>query len=79
LELKPAFAEPLYGLAVVRHGQHNLDDAIELYGKALGADPLNAAGHYNLGRALFERGQVDRAMQSYHKAIELSPEDADAH
>jgi tetratricopeptide (TPR) repeat protein/mono/diheme cytochrome c family protein len=79
LELKPSFAEPLYGLAVVRHGQHNLDDAIELYGKALGADPSNAAGHYNLGRAFAERGQLDRAVQSYHKAIELSPEDADAH
>ncbi len=50
-----------------------------MYGRALGADPLNAAGHYNLGRALAERGQVDRAIQSYQKAIELSPEDADAH
>jgi tetratricopeptide (TPR) repeat protein/mono/diheme cytochrome c family protein len=79
LSLKPAFAEALYGFAVVRHAQHNLDDAIELYGKALGADPLNAAGHYNLGRALAERGQVDRAIQSYQKAIEISPEDADAH
>jgi tetratricopeptide (TPR) repeat protein len=79
LSLKPAFAEALYGLAVVKHGQHNLDAAIELYGAALGADPTNVAGHYNLGRALAERGQVDRAIQSYHKAIELAPEDADAH
>ena len=79
LELKPAFAEALYGLAVVRHGQHNLDEAIELYGRALGGDPSNASGHYNLGRALAERGQLDRAIQSYHRAIELAPEDADAH
>ena len=79
LSLRPAFAEALYGFAVVRHAQHNLDDAIELYGRALGADPSNAAGHYNLGRALAERGQIDRAIQSYQKAIELSPEDADAH
>ncbi|MEO5741422.1 MAG: tetratricopeptide repeat protein [Vicinamibacterales bacterium] len=79
LALRPAFAEALYGLAVVKHGQHNLDDAIELYGKALGADLSNASGHYNLGRALVERGQIDRAIQSYYKAIELSPEDADAH
>ena len=79
LALKPAFAEALYGLAVVRHGQHNLDAAIELYGRALSADPSNASGHYNLGRALFERGQVEGAIQSYHRAIELSPEDADAH
>ncbi len=47
--------------------------------RALGADPSNASGHYNLGRALAERGQIDRAIQSYHRAIELSPEDADAH
>jgi tetratricopeptide (TPR) repeat protein len=79
LDLKPAFADALYGLAVVRHGQDNLDAAIELYGKALGADPSNAAGHYNLGRALFERGQVDPAIESYQKALELAPEDADAH
>jgi tetratricopeptide (TPR) repeat protein len=79
LALEPAFAEALYGLAVVRHGQHNLDEAIELYGRARGADPLNLAGHYNLGRAFAERGQIDRAIQSYHKAIELAPEDADAH
>jgi tetratricopeptide (TPR) repeat protein len=79
LALEPRFSEALYGLAVVRHGQHNLDEAIELYGRALSADPLNVAGHYNLGRALAERGQIDRAIQSYHKAIELAPEDADAH
>ena len=79
LELKPEFAEALYGLAVVRHGQRSLDDAIELYGRALGAEPSNAAGHYNLGRALAERGQIDRAIHSYHKAIELAPEDADSH
>ena len=79
LELKPAFTEALYGLAVVRHGQHNLDEAIELYGRALGGDPSNASGHYNLGRAFAERGQLDRAIQSYHRAIELAPEDADSH
>jgi tetratricopeptide (TPR) repeat protein len=79
LELKPVFAEALYGLAVVRHGQHNLEEAIELYGRALGGDPSNASGHYNLGRALAERGQLDRAIQSYHRAIELAPEDADSH
>ena len=79
LALKPGFAEALYGLAVVRHGQHNLDEAIELYGRALGGDPSNASGHYNLGRAWAERGQLDRAIQSFHKAIELTPEDADAH
>ena len=48
-------------------------------GRALGADPSNVSGHYNLGRALAERGQIDRAIQSYHRAIELAPEDADAH
>ena len=79
LALKPLFAEALYGLAVVRHAQHNLDEAIELYGRTLAADPLNVAGHYNLGRALAERGQLDRAIQSYQKAIALAPEDADAH
>src|SRR5918993_1454104 len=79
LALKPTFAEALYGLAVVRHGQRNLDEAIELYGKALAADVTNSSGHYNLGRAFAERGHLDRAVHSYRKAIELAPEDADAH
>ena len=79
LALKPALSEALYGLAVVKHGQHLLEDAIELYGDALRSDPLNVAGHYNLGRALAERGQVDLAIRSYEKALELAPEDADAH
>jgi tetratricopeptide (TPR) repeat protein len=79
LMLQPAFAEAIYGLAVVRHGQRELDEAISLYEQGLAADPSNVSGHYNLGRALAERGQIDRAIQSYHRAIELAPEDADAH
>ena len=79
LALKPGLSEALYGLAVVRHGQQRIEEAIELYAEALRADPLNVSGHYNLGRALAERGQVELAVQSYQKAIELSPEDADAH
>jgi tetratricopeptide (TPR) repeat protein len=79
LELNAGFTEALYGLAVVRHGQHDLDNAIELYGRALSADGSNGSAHYNLGRALAERGDIDRAIGSYHRAIELAPEDADAH
>jgi tetratricopeptide (TPR) repeat protein len=79
LALKPGLSEALYGLAVVRHGQHRIEEAIELYAEALRADPLNVSGHYNLGRALAERGQVELAVQSFQKVIELSPEDADAH
>jgi tetratricopeptide (TPR) repeat protein len=79
LALKPVFAEAIYGLAVVKHGQHKLEEAIALYVNALAEDPANAAGHYNLGRALADRGQIDRAILSYQKAIELAPEDADAH
>ena len=34
------------------------------------------AGHYISARVA-ERGQIDRAIQRYHKAIELAPEDAE--
>jgi tetratricopeptide (TPR) repeat protein len=79
LALRPEFAEAMYGLAVVNHGQNKLEDAIELYQESLERDPGNVAAHYNLGRAFATRGQNERAIQSYHKAIELAPEDADSH
>ncbi len=78
LALRPEFAEAMYGLAVVYHGQNKLEDAIELYQESLKRDPDNVAAHYNLGRAFAARGQNDRAIQSYQKAIELAPEDADS-
>ncbi len=79
LALRPDFAEAIYALGIVKHGQNQLDEAIELYTSALKRDASNAAGHYNLGRALASRRQLERAIESYHKAIELAPEDADAH
>ena len=35
--------------------------------------------HYNLGNALKELGQLDAAVSSYRKAIEIKPDFADAH
>jgi tetratricopeptide (TPR) repeat protein len=78
LTLRPGFAEAIYGLAVVSHGQNRIEDAIELYQRVLSRDASNVAGHYNLGRAFASRGQHERAIQSFQKAIELAPEDADA-
>ncbi len=41
--------------------------------------PKNARARYNLGVSLAGRGQVDKAMANYRKALEIKPDYADAH
>ncbi|MBC6472553.1 MAG: CHAT domain-containing protein [Hormoscilla sp. GM102CHS1] len=38
-----------------------------------------ADAHYNLGVAFYEKGQLEQAISSYLKAIEINPDFADAH
>ena len=79
LALRPDFGEAIYGLAVVRHSQHRLDEAIDLYVTALRGDARSAAGYYNLGRAQTERGDLDSAIGRFEtRDIALDPMDADS-
>ena len=53
--------------------------AIAEYHKAIELDPKDASAHYNLGVALYDKGQLDDAIAEYKKAIELDPKLALAH
>jgi Fe-S cluster biosynthesis and repair protein YggX len=49
------------------------DDRIEKFRKMAEADPTNELGHFSLGRAYFDAGQYEPAVQSFERAIELNP------
>ena len=52
--------------------------AIEAYKRALQADPKAPHVHYNLGLIFKERGELDRAMVMFERALEVNPKDKDA-
>ena len=39
----------------------------------------NSIGHYNLGNALFQKGDVDEAITQYQKALQINPDYMEAH
>jgi tetratricopeptide (TPR) repeat protein len=54
---------------------HNWSAAIEAYTKAVQAKPDDADAHINLGLALLNEGQLDRALKVYRRAHQLAPDD----
>jgi tetratricopeptide (TPR) repeat protein len=51
-----------------------LDEALQLDGRALDLDPLNAGSWESLGETEFFMGQLDEAAADVKKALELSPD-----
>ena len=49
------------------------------YGKALEIDPNHAEAHDTLGRALFQKGQLDEAIKQYQMALKINPSFAEAY
>src|SRR5689334_25336294 len=44
---------------------------IEQFRKMASDDPGNELGHFSLGRALLDAGQLDEAVQSFDRALEI--------
>ncbi|MBD1876133.1 tetratricopeptide repeat protein [Nodosilinea sp. FACHB-131] len=63
----------------LKKAQGDLEGAIELFQKAIEADPTLAIAHYNLGTAHRNRGYLDEAIAAYRQAIALNPNYAEAH
>ena len=51
----------------------NIDAAIERFEAAIKLYPDDAKVHYDLGRALLQKGQKEAAQAEYQKAKELDP------
>jgi len=71
--------EEYFEQAVNAFGDEKLDDAIEMYQKALALDPNYADALHGLGMALFNRGRVDEAIVTAKKLIEIDKDDILAH
>jgi Tfp pilus assembly protein PilF len=53
-------------------------DSVVLFERALAVTQENAMAHNSLAYALYDRGQVDRAVEECEKAIRIAPEMGDA-
>lgn len=76
LKRRPDFAAAIHGLAEVRRRAERLEEAIPLYEKALAIEPTGG-WHAGLAQALWEVGDVDRAIGVLKSAIEKSPRQAE--
>jgi len=54
-------------------------DSESLWNHALACVPENSLVHFNLGNALFQKGDVNDAILHYQKVLQINPGDADAH
>jgi Tfp pilus assembly protein PilF len=60
-------------------GQGKLEEAVEVYSKALNINPDYAEAFYNIGNTLQEQGKFDEAITSYNKALAIKPDYAEAY
>lgn len=54
------------------------DSAIGLAERAIALDPALASAYRPLGRSYLDKGQLDEAERTYHKILEVNPNDGDA-
>ena len=71
--------EDYFELAVNAFGEDKLDEAIEMYKKALGLDPKYQDALHGLGMALHNRGRLDEAVATAKQLVEIDPDDILAH
>lgn len=75
MHLQPDSFVPYYyfGIVTSHLGKDKLDTAISALGKAVLLNPNFAEGHYELGKALAEKGRTEEAIQELNMSLELKP------
>ncbi len=77
LALDPGYGRAHAGMAGVHAEERgDYDAAIAALGRAMSAEPDNAAYLYDLGWAYYRKGMTDRALEVLTQAAALSPDDA---
>jgi tetratricopeptide (TPR) repeat protein len=71
--------EEFFEQAVDAFGEDKLDDAIDLYKKALEIDPVYQDALHGLGMAYLNHGKLDEAAQTARRLIEIDNDDVLAH
>lgn len=78
--IDPKFAPGYFGMAYVYSMQNKLDFAIENYRKTINlANPPFSPAYSNLGLALLMKGNKNEGHESLLKALEIDPNNGDAH
>jgi len=79
LRLAPDHADALYHLGVIAYQVDRSESAVELIGKAIGANPSESAYHNVLGLAFQKQGKLNEAVSCYRKALALEANSAEVH
>jgi protein O-GlcNAc transferase len=73
LSCRPDHFDSILLLAEIAVAANELEQALELYGRATRIDPENSRAHYKNGNALKDSGQLEAALASYERAAALDP------
>lgn len=79
LDSQPVKDEDYIKNAEMRLKRGDNDGAIDLYMKAIKANPSNFDSHFCLGNLLFNKGNFDLALEIYQKAASLNPNNSAVH
>jgi tetratricopeptide (TPR) repeat protein len=71
--------EDYFEQAVNAFGDDKLDDAIEMYKRALELDPNYQDALHGLGMAFHNRGRIEEAIVTAKRLVEIDPDDILAH
>ena len=77
LELKPDLVDALYNLGNVRMNEKH-EEAVTLYKRALAIKPDYVDAMCNLGGAYRQMLRLDEAVEVFHEALNLAPQNRDS-
>ncbi len=78
LQKKPGHIPVLLRMAQLEREKGSLDDAVGHLREAVKGEPSSQDAHLELGRALYERKDINGAISETEKVLELNPKQVDA-